>query len=102
MENDHAADKQVAALIFKRPIVHCFDNAEDRVLHPCLTPAALPWNVFEAACVDQGSSELIRRNVERSIQRSVFGSPFIIVNEEPLFGLERLPVVEEWLAAGGW
>jgi 2-hydroxychromene-2-carboxylate isomerase len=41
-------------------------------------------------------------NVDDSIRRGVFGSPFFIVDGESFFGVEKLPVVEDWLATGGW
>jgi 2-hydroxychromene-2-carboxylate isomerase len=42
------------------------------------------------------------RNVDDSLAKGVFGSPFFIVDGEPFFGVEKLPVVEQWLATGGW
>jgi len=32
----------------------------------------------------------------------VFGSPFIIVDGEPFWGVDRLEQVERWLKTGGW
>jgi len=31
-----------------------------------------------------------------------FISPFVIVDGEPFFGVEKLELVEEWLQTGGW
>lgn len=45
---------------------------------------------------------LLREAVDRSLARGVFGSPFFIVDDEPFFGLEKMELVEEWLASGGW
>jgi acyl-coenzyme A synthetase/AMP-(fatty) acid ligase len=61
-----------------------------------------------AARVPQGRgwplpfSEQLRAAVERSLARGVFGSPFFLVGEEPFFGLEKMELLEEWLATGGW
>jgi 2-hydroxychromene-2-carboxylate isomerase len=56
-----------------------------------------------AAIASGGEGDvLLRSAVDRSLALGVFGSPFFIVDGEPFFGLEKLPVVEEWLAAGGW
>jgi 2-hydroxychromene-2-carboxylate isomerase len=101
-EIDQAAAKQLAALIFRSYFVRCLDIAEERVLRSCITQAGLSWEAFEAARADGTPAALLRRNVGESIQHGVFGSPFFIVDGEPFFGLEKLPVVEEWLAAGGW
>ena len=40
----------------------------------------------------------LRAETEASLDRGVFGSPFIIVDEEPFWGADRLQQVELWLA----
>jgi 2-hydroxychromene-2-carboxylate isomerase len=101
-EIDPAAAKRLAGLIFRSYFVRCLDIADDSVLSACVREADLSWHAFEAARAEGHPAELLRRNVDDSIQRGVFGSPFFIVDGEPFFGLEKLPVVEEWLATGGW
>jgi 2-hydroxychromene-2-carboxylate isomerase len=44
----------------------------------------------------------LRAAVDRSLALGVFGSPFFIVDGEPFFGLEKMELVEEWLASSGW
>jgi 2-hydroxychromene-2-carboxylate isomerase len=39
---------------------------------------------------------------EAAIKRGVFGSPFFIVEGEPLWGLDGLEQVDEWLESGGF
>ena len=34
--------------------------------------------------------------------RGVFGSPFIVVDGEPFWGLDRFDQVERWLETGGF
>ncbi|SDE48850.1 2-hydroxychromene-2-carboxylate isomerase [Variovorax sp. CF079] len=99
---DPAAAKRLAGFIFSSYFVRCLDISEDSVLSACVRKAGLSWPAFEAARAEGTPAELLRRNVDDSIQRGVFGSPYFIVDGEPFFGLEKLPVVEEWLAAGGW
>ncbi len=48
------------------------------------------------------ADRLLRAAVDQSLARGVFGSPFFIIDGEPFFGLEKMDLVEEWLAAGGW
>jgi 2-hydroxychromene-2-carboxylate isomerase len=101
-EIDPAAAKRLASLIFHNYFVRCLDIAQDGVLRACVSEAGLSWHAFEAARADGHPARLLRRNVDDSIRCGVFGSPFFIVDGEPFFGLEKLPLVEEWLAAGGW
>jgi 2-hydroxychromene-2-carboxylate isomerase len=46
--------------------------------------------------------EKLKAETERSIERGVFGSPFVFVDDEPFWGHDRLDQVERWLATGGW
>ena len=101
-EVDPGAAKRLAGFVFRSYFVHCLDIADDGVLGTCVREAGLSWQDFEAARAEGTPTELLRRNVDDSIERGVFGSPFFIVDGEPFFGLEKLPVVEEWLQAGGW
>jgi 2-hydroxychromene-2-carboxylate isomerase len=101
-EIDAVAARRLAGLIFHSYFVRCLDIAEDGVLSACVQEAGLSWPAFEAARAQGTPAALLRRNVDDSIQRGVFGSPFFIVDGEPFFGLEKLPVVEEWLATDGW
>lgn len=48
------------------------------------------------------AANLLRANVDSSLARGVFGSPFFIVGDEPFFGVEKMELLEEWLASGGW
>lgn len=48
------------------------------------------------------AAELLRANVDASLARGVFGSPFFLVADEPFFGVEKMELLEEWLASGGW
>jgi 2-hydroxychromene-2-carboxylate isomerase len=99
---DAEAAKRFARLIFISYFVRCSDISEDRVLSACAAEAGLSWLAFEKARAAGTPAALLRHNVDVSLQRGVFGSPFFIVDGEPFFGVEKLHVVEEWLAAGGW
>ena len=55
-----------------------------------------------AAVQDPAIKEKLRAETERSIERGVFGSPFVFVDGEPFWGNDRLDQVEHWLATGGW
>ena len=46
--------------------------------------------------------DALRRENERAIAAGVFGSPFIVVDGEPFWGIDRFDQIERWLATGGW
>ncbi len=55
-----------------------------------------------AAVGDPAIKARLRRETEDSLERGVFGSPFVIVDGEPFWGADRLEQMERWLATGGW
>jgi len=61
-------------------------------------------NVAEArAAVDEPAmKDALKREVEQAIGRGVFGSPFVFVDGEPFWGLDRFDQVERWLSSGGF
>jgi len=57
---------------------------------------------MRAAIDDPVAKEALRREVDGAIAAGVFGSPFVVVDGEPFWGLDRLPQVERWLERGGF
>jgi 2-hydroxychromene-2-carboxylate isomerase len=55
-----------------------------------------------AALADPAIKDAPRRETEQAIAAGVFGSPFIVVDGEPFWGVDRLDQVERWLGTGGW
>lgn len=55
-----------------------------------------------AALEDPSVKERAKREVEGAIAAGVFGSPFFIVDGEPFWGCDRMPMAEEWVRRGGW
>lgn len=46
--------------------------------------------------------EALRTEVEQAIALGVFGSPMMIVGNEPFWGHDRLEQMERWIRSGGW
>ena len=46
--------------------------------------------------------ERVKAEVESAMKAGVFGSPHFIVDGEPFWGVDRIPVMEEWMRTGGW
>jgi 2-hydroxychromene-2-carboxylate isomerase len=55
-----------------------------------------------AAIDDPAIKDALKREVEQAIARGAFGSPFVIVDGEPFWGLDRFDQIERWLATGGF
>jgi len=50
-----------------------------------------------AALDDQKIKDRTKAEVEASLAKGVFGSPYIVVDGEPFWGVDRLDQVERWL-----
>ena len=55
-----------------------------------------------AALEDPALKERAKKEVEGAIAAGVFGSPFFIVDGEPFWGVDRMPMMEQWIRTGGW
>src|SRR3954447_9944834 len=62
----------------------------------------LPAAELVAATQDPAIKAKLKAETDRSVARGVFGSPFILVDDEPFWGADRLDQVERWLATSGW
>jgi 2-hydroxychromene-2-carboxylate isomerase len=49
---------------------------------------------------DAATKERTRREVEAAVAKGVFGSPTIVVDGEPFWGVDRFDQIERWLASG--
>jgi 2-hydroxychromene-2-carboxylate isomerase len=56
----------------------------------------------EAALNDPAIKDKLKSEVDASIERSVFGSPYFVVDDEAFWGMDRMDQLEKWLATGGW
>ena len=55
-----------------------------------------------AAVDDPAIKDNLKREVDGAIGRGVFGSPFVFVDGEPFWGLDRFDQVDRWLTTGGF
>ena len=59
-------------------------------------------DALAAALEDPAMKERAKREVDAALAAGVFGSPYFIVDGEPFWGCDRMPMLEEWIRTGGW
>jgi 2-hydroxychromene-2-carboxylate isomerase len=59
-------------------------------------------NALAAALNDPAVKEKLKSEVDTAIERGVFGSPFVFVDGEPFWGVDRFDQIDRWLAQGGF
>ena len=59
-----------------------------------------------AALAEALAGDAVRNRLKdecaQAIARGVFGSPFVIIDGEPFWGVDRIPQLERWLETGGF
>lgn len=82
--------------------LHGTDISQQGPIEAVLADMGLSTKEVSTGIASEEASTLLRESVSDSLARGVFGSPFFIVGGEPFFGVEKLELLEEWLASGGW
>lgn len=57
---------------------------------------------FAAGVSTPEIKERLRNKVDASIRRGVFGSPFVLMDDEAFWGADRFWMMKRWLRSGGW
>ena len=55
-----------------------------------------------AALASPALKQRLKDVSSEALEQGVFGSPFFLVDGEPFWGWDRMPMLEEWLVSGGW
>lgn len=55
-----------------------------------------------AGMSDPAIKERLRTETDAALARGVFGAPWVVVDGEPFWGVDRLPQIERWLETGGY
>jgi 2-hydroxychromene-2-carboxylate isomerase len=55
-----------------------------------------------AAIESQEARDLLRADVAAGLDQGVFGSPFVLVDGEPFWGVDKFELIDDWLRKGGW
>jgi len=57
---------------------------------------------LRAALNDQAIKDKTKSEVDAALAKGVFGSPYIVIDGEPFWGIDRFDQIEKWLTTGGW
>jgi 2-hydroxychromene-2-carboxylate isomerase len=102
--SDHAPERAtpLAQALFKAYMVEGRDISNPDVTADVAQEVGLDRATLRGAVGDPALKQRVRSETDAALARGVFGSPFVIVGDEPFWGFDRLEQVERWLATGGW
>jgi 2-hydroxychromene-2-carboxylate isomerase len=100
--SDGVAAKAFARAIFAGYFAHGRNIGDKAVVVAIADECGHDRAAALAAMDDPAWKAKCRDETEAAIGRGVFGSPFFIIDGEPFWGSDRLPMVRRWLETGGW
>ncbi|HET7033230.1 MAG TPA: 2-hydroxychromene-2-carboxylate isomerase [Casimicrobiaceae bacterium] len=99
---DPAFAARVAKALYRAYFLDDVDISDPEQAITVAASAGVDANEARAAIGEPAVKEQLKREVEQAIARGVFGSPYVIVDGEPFWGVDRFDQIERWLATGGF
>lgn len=100
------SDPEIAVRFAKRVFASYFADGRDVTERPLVLDIAADLGVdrtaLDAALDTEELKQLFRARTDEALARGIFGSPFFVIDGEPFWGADRLPMIDDWLARGGW
>jgi len=78
------------------------DLREPEVVAELAKPLGVDVQQLLSGMTEPAIKDRARAMSGQALVKNVFGSPFFIVDGEPFWGWDRLPMLEEWLKSDGW
>ncbi|HUL96364.1 MAG TPA: 2-hydroxychromene-2-carboxylate isomerase [Usitatibacter sp.] len=101
-DRDRAQAKRLAKALYSAYFANGRDIGDAKVVLQVAGETGVDVTALEAALADPAVKERAKAEVDAALARNVFGSPYFIVDGEPFWGCDRMPMLEEWLKRGGW
>ena len=92
----------LAKALYAAYFMHDRDISNPDVVAAVAAEQGLDRAAARAALDDPAVKDAFRRDVDEAIARGVFGSPFVFVDGEPFWGIDRFDQIDRWLATGGF
>lgn len=101
-EQDPAAAIDYAKAVYRAYFGEGRNIGQAEVLDGIVAGLGHDEAAFQAGVSRDDVKERLRHEIDLSIERGVFGSPFVIVDGEGFWGADRFWMIKRWLKAGGW
>jgi len=101
-DSDPAQGREFAHRVYRAYFAEGRDVADPAVVMELAAAAGADAAALAGPLKGDAVKERVREAVDGAMKAGVFGSPYFIVDGEPFWGVDRIPVLEEWLRTGGW
>jgi 2-hydroxychromene-2-carboxylate isomerase len=101
-DRDPAQARTLAKALYKAYFTEGRDIGAPQTVVEVARSVGVDGAALAAALDDPAVKERGKSEVEAAIAAGVFGSPYFVVDGEPFWGVDRIPMVEDWVRTGGW
>jgi len=101
-DRDAALARDFAKRVFRAYFAEGRDVADPAVVMEIAAAAGIDVAALAEPLKGEAIKERMKAEVESAMRSGVFGSPHFVVDGEPFWGVDRIPMMEEWLRTGGW
>ena len=99
---DPASASRVAKALYRAYFVDGRDISKPDIAAEIAAAAGFDGAQARAAIDDPAIKEALKQEVDSAIAAGVFGSPFVVVDGEQFWGLDRFDQLDRWLRDGGF
>jgi 2-hydroxychromene-2-carboxylate isomerase len=99
---DPALASRFARAVYARLWAEGRDITPPEAVAEVAKPLGVDTGAMLAAIAGDDAKRVLKDAVDAAIARGVFGVPFFIADGEPIWGGDRLWMLEHWLATGSW
>jgi len=99
---DPALAARVAKALYRAYFVDDVDISDPDRAAAIAAKEGADAEAARAAVDDPAVKDELKADVAQALARGVFGSPYVIVDGEPFWGVDRFEQLERWLATGGF
>lgn len=99
-DRDPALAKKLAQALYQAYFLQDRDISSPEITADVAATLGLQRDEVLAALNDAAVKDRLKNEVDAAIKLGVFGSPYIVVDGEPFWGIDRFDQIEHWLARG--
>ena len=94
--------KELARALYAAYFLEDIDTSQAENTIAVAAKLGLPADEVRAGINDPAVKDLTKSEVDKAIALGAFGSPYVVVDGEPFWGIDRFDQIDRWLANGGF
>ena len=101
-DSDPALAAGFARRVFRAYFAEGRDISDPAVVMEAAAQSGADIPALTQGLAGEAIKDRLKAEVENAMKAGIFGSPWFVVDGEPFWGVDRLPMLEEWISRGGW